>query len=475
MRQSKKNQFHKIKKQTKISHLIPISILMGVLVILTISVNPVFATEEKFAFFLDKSQYNQRDAIEISGWVTEVHGPEIYIEILNPNNQIIFQDISKLVDTHKIEHQITTFGNDWNNPGFYTIRLNYENQTQSRIFAFGNFNLKEFKPQISLDKNLYSWTDSINITVLSPNDNQNNFQIDKIKVDISSGISTLGSYVLEETGKTDGVFTGMITLTGDSNFDVNGDGKTGDVTGYTFGLGPDEGYLEARANGLLTIKFSSTSYEETIKKTAQIQFNLAKIEWIDEKIDPDKKAKVRVTDPDLKLHPTQKDEIEVAVSTLPSGYSWFFPLTETDINSGIFEGNITFLKWPEDDGLVVGSGTEVIAKYIDRTLPPNFTSSSFEIVDTAKVIDLNYPWENLPNYPPIIPETPKLLPKKESQLMSPKKQIELGIEPAAVKCRQGLHLVIKFNNATAACVKESTLEILYERGWGGAPPPCCKK
>ena len=469
-----KNLFYKIKAHTKISNSIGL-LLVALVAICSLYISPVFAEEEKFAFFLDKSQYDQRDVIEVSGWVTEVHGSEIFLEILNPKNQVIYQEVSKLVDTQKIEHQIPTFGSDWNNPGFYTIRLNYENQTQTRLFAFGNFDPQEFRPQISLDKDIYSWTDSIKITVLSPNDNQNNFQIDKIKVDISSGISTLKSYTLEETGKSDGVFTGMITLTGDSNFDVNGDGKTGDISGFTFGIGPDEGYLEVRANNPLKIKYSSPHYEETIEKTAQIQFHLGKIEWIDHEIDPNQKVSVRVIDPDLMLHPNQKDEIKVGVSTLPSGYSWFFPLTETEINSGIFEGQITLFQWPEEEGVVVGSGTEVIAKYIDRTLPSNFSSNSMEIVDTAKVIDLNYPWENLPEGPAVVPEIPKPLPKKEPELMSPKKQIALGIEPAAVKCRQGLYLVLKFSDETPVCVKESTVEILYERGWGGTPPPCCKK
>ena len=81
----------------------------------------------------------------------------------------------------------------------------------------------------------------------------------------------------------------------------------------------------------------------------------------------------------------------------------------------------------------------------------------------------------MPEGPAVVPEIPKPLPKKEPELMSPKKQIALGIEPAAVKCRHGLYLVLKFSDETPVCVKESTVEILYERGWGGTPPPCCKK
>lgn len=379
--------------------------VIAILVLFALYSSPVFA-EDNFAFFLDKSQYNQRDVIEVSGWVTKVNGTEIFIEIINPNSKIIFQEISELEDTQKIEQQIPTFGGDWNNPGFYTIRLNYGNETHSRLFAFGNFDLQEFEPQISLDREVYSWTDPVKIEVLSPNDNQNNYQIDKIKVDVFAGLSTLKSYVLEETGKTDGVFTGMITLTGDPNFDVNGDGKRGDAPGYTFGPGPDDGYLEARANGFIKVRFSSPHFEETVEKTAQIQFHLAKIEWVDEQIDPNQKITVRVTDPDLMLYPTKKDKIEVYVSALPQGYSWGFPLTETELDSGIFEGHVTLSRWPEEDGVVVGSGTKVSVRYLDRTLPPNFSQRSIEVTDTAKVIDLNYPWENIPDGSITAPEIP---------------------------------------------------------------------
>ena len=380
--------------------------LVMIVVLCTICINPTFAEDEKFTFFLDKSQYNQRDVIEVSGWVTKVHGLEIYIEIRNQNDQIILQDITKLVDSQKIEYKIPTLGSEWNNPGFYTIRLNYENETQSRLFAFGNFDLEEFKPQISLDKSIYSWTDIIRMEILSPNDNQNNYQIDKIKVDVSSSLSTLKSYVLEETGKSDGIFTGMITLTGDSNFDVNRDGRGGDALGYTSGPGPDEGYLEARANDRVKVSFSSSHYEKTVEKTAQIQFHLAKIEWVDKRIDPNQKVIVRVTDPDMRLHPIKKDKVEVFISSFPQGYSKIFTLTETEINSGIFEGYITFIQFPAEDGVLVKSGTEVSAKYIDRTLPSNLSLTP-EVVDTAKVIDLGEPWGNLPDEPGVVTEEPQ--------------------------------------------------------------------
>lgn len=51
-------------------------------------------------------------------------------------------------------------------------------------------------------------------------------------------------------------------------------------------------------------------------------------------------------------------------------------------------------------------------------------------------------------------------------ILSPKKQISQGIEPAAVKCNEGLVLITKNGGQSSACVKPTTADILEERGWG---------
>lgn len=59
-------------------------------------------------------------------------------------------------------------------------------------------------------------------------------------------------------------------------------------------------------------------------------------------------------------------------------------------------------------------------------------------------------------------------------VLSSLKQVKNGIEPAAVKCKEGLVLILKHGNDSPACVKVTTAEVLYDRNWGSAPPPCCK-
>lgn len=49
---------------------------------------------------------------------------------------------------------------------------------------------------------------------------------------------------------------------------------------------------------------------------------------------------------------------------------------------------------------------------------------------------------------------------------SPKRQIEIGIQPDQVFCNEGKILVLKWNDNTSACVKQQTAIRLVELGWG---------
>ena len=48
---------------------------------------------------------------------------------------------------------------------------------------------------------------------------------------------------------------------------------------------------------------------------------------------------------------------------------------------------------------------------------------------------------------------------------SPLKQLESGISPEDIECKEGLELIFKSTNGSPACVKPQTAEKLVERGW----------
>ena len=49
--------------------------------------------------------------------------------------------------------------------------------------------------------------------------------------------------------------------------------------------------------------------------------------------------------------------------------------------------------------------------------------------------------------------------------ISPRAQMNQGVDSAEVKCRQGFDLVMKNSNGSAACVKSQSVEKLIQRGW----------
>ncbi len=51
----------------------------------------------------------------------------------------------------------------------------------------------------------------------------------------------------------------------------------------------------------------------------------------------------------------------------------------------------------------------------------------------------------------------------------PLKQFKLGIKPRYVQCRSDLHLIIKSEDGSPACVKPDAVSILYLRGWSIGP------
>jgi hypothetical protein len=355
-----------------------------VVLVSTLGVNYVFADEETFSFFLDKVWYQPRDVIQISGWVNMPGDSEISIEIINPENLVIKQETITLAD-QEIDLIIPTLGNEWETTGFYQVKINFGSEIQTRFFAFGNFDPVEFEPQITFDKTSYSWTDTVKITVLSPIDNQYNNQIDEIKVEVSSNAGKLSSYVLEETGLSHGIFSGIVTLTGHPDYDVDGDGRKGDATGLTHGSGPEEGNLSVYPNDKIKLIFSTGYHEETLEKNVPVQFQLAEVLWLDE-IEPNQNSRIRVIDHDMALRPEFRDRVQVLVGLSPDHSLEDLLLEETGDNNGIFEGVVKFADNQSNEGIVIYPGNTVFLKYEDRTLPSSYSTKSLEIIAEATVI-----------------------------------------------------------------------------------------
>ena len=53
----------------------------------------------------------------------------------------------------------------------------------------------------------------------------------------------------------------------------------------------------------------------------------------------------------------------------------------------------------------------------------------------------------------------------DGQILSPLKQMQSGVSAKDVLCNEGLELIFKVNDGSAACVMPSTVSKLIERGW----------
>jgi len=349
----------------------------------------VFASTDdaNISLALDKVGYDKREVIHVSGYVETVYEPEFLIEIINPNDLVIKSEEVTLKETRKIDHTIPTFGQEWNLAGVYQIKIIYGGEIQSRFFTFGDFNLQDFEPQIEFDKDTYSWTDAVKITVISPYDNQHANKIDEIKVRISSGAGTLLSYTLEEIGLSHGVFSGIVTLTGHSEFDVNGDGRKGDTLGNTGGFGPEEGNLSMFPNDEIEVSFSTPFFGEILENTAKIQFQKAQVEWLDKTIELNEKVVIRVIDADMGFRHESIDEVKVLVWSEPQKSFKEFTLYDTAKTNGIFERKIKFVDSYLNEGLAARAGSIVFLKYEDQTLPRSYPTKTLEIISNATVID----------------------------------------------------------------------------------------
>ncbi|MFY9299928.1 MAG: hypothetical protein WAO91_01890 [Candidatus Nitrosotenuis sp.] len=254
---------------------------------------------------------------------------------------------------------------------------------------------KPYAP-IYLDKDTYTWTDKIRITIVAPSWDENEYGIDSIGEDpdyavkISTSSHSLKPYELRETAPSSGTFTGEVTLTGFSH-DVDGDGDP-DTVPRTTGGGPTNGFLEADRNDGITISFEFAD-GVVLTKSAAISWNIGRIAFSSPSYLAEDQVLVMVNDPDMNLNPEALDDVEIDVYSASDTAGISVIATETDDESGTFEAQITLTQSSESSGnrLRAVPGDTIVARYNDRTLPePHSTSDDLEVTASA-IIGSNIP------------------------------------------------------------------------------------
>ncbi len=239
---------------------------------------------------------------------------------------------------------------------------------------------------ISTDKQVYSWTDKVHITIDAPSWNENIHGIDSIGdiegyfIKISTTGHDLEPYRLVETDPNSGVFVGEVILTGFSH-DADGDGQI-DTQPRTTGSGPSNGFLEADRNDGLTISFEFAD-GVVLTQSARISWNQAEINFDKTSYLSDDTVKIQIIDPDMNLNPEAADTISVEVSSDSDSAGITADAIETDESTGVFEATVYLTQTGVSSGnrLHTIPDDMIYTKYEDNTLP-----SPYSINDSIDVV-----------------------------------------------------------------------------------------
>ncbi|MFY9301368.1 MAG: hypothetical protein WAO91_09295 [Candidatus Nitrosotenuis sp.] len=117
---------------------------------------------------------------------------------------------------------------------------------------------------------------------------------------------------------------------------------------------------------------------------------------------------------------------------------------------------------------------EESAQFLTTTEEITEASANEELTTAVAGFIVNCPFVEVPIE--TISESPQMedtVPADEIEDMAepipPKMQMNDGVAPQDVECKQGLELVLKASDGSAACVKPNTKELLLARGWAVLP------
>ena len=240
---------------------------------------------------------------------------------------------------------------------------------------------------IELDRDAYTWTDKVFITIVAPDYNFDSDVIDEIggkgdgEVTVRTRGAEIDGYRLAETGPDTGVFAGEVTLTGFTYGKIHTSIETG-------GSGPTDGTLRTNNEDGLSISFEYSDSEAPLVASATIRWNVGEVQWLEAGYAATGSGVVRVTDPDMNTNPDAVDDIGIVVysDTFLGGID--LTATETQESSGVFEGVVEFDLYAASQGhrLQVSEGDIVTAAYDDETLPkPDGRGDSLAVTATALI------------------------------------------------------------------------------------------
>jgi hypothetical protein len=246
-------------------------------------------------------------------------------------------------------------------------------------------------PEITFDKEEYTPFDEVNITILSPDSNEDPFQIETIAplVSTSSGRGFL--LRMGETGPDSRIFKENLKLTP--------------------GIAIFPGDIIAQREDGLTVEFRLDE-DTVLSKSVFINYHVGLVMFDKNLIAPNERAVMRIIEPDENKSPDTIDTLDARIWSTTDRGGLLVTLRETGDRTGIFEEFITFTIEEESTGtrLHVSDGDTITAKYTDRTLPAPaaldsdgiFTVEVEELFASALIGKTGPPIERTPASQPVL-------------------------------------------------------------------------
>jgi len=246
---------------------------------------------------------------------------------------------------------------------------------------------------VELDRAVYDWTDRVFITVTAPDHNKDSAAIESIgtsalPVQVSSRAGKLCSstYTLQETGEDTGVFYGEVTLKGYASHTLIS-------TSSNTCTGPTSGalLLAAGADGV-TVSYEYSNSEVTIG-SAITTWNIAEVSFGDSSVSSSGSTLIRLVDGDYDLNPDVINTKAVDLTSDSDSGGIQITLTETDEDTGIFEGTLFFTTSSASSGSIlrVSEGDTVTMEFEDTTLPSPYGSSDTLTVASTTTVGTAFP------------------------------------------------------------------------------------
>ena len=214
---------------------------------------------------------------------------------------------------------------------------------------------------MTLDKDVYSWRDHVTVTVVAPDGNIDGLVVEDINIRANSQGGSLDNQRLPETGANTGIFRGTIEL----------GGPGGGADNAYIGISCSDNQLCVENEDGFSVVYTYDEDERDIIQSALIRWSVAEVTWLEDSYREGSVGTLRVVDPDMNFYPDAPDSISATVfsDTFRGGAN--IALTETEPDSGVFEGEVLFdILHTEGNRLQVSEGDIVTATYKDQTLPP---------------------------------------------------------------------------------------------------------